>query len=463
MTLSGQESTGVVVTAQSLAECFDGPAVVLDPEYRIVAANGRYRRDYAPDGIPSGGRCYAVSHGYQVPCDLAGESCPLRRSFEAGQRYRVLHVHRSPRGDEHVDVETVPIRDGSGAVVWVVEHIRRTAGTAPGPSSHGMVGRSPAFNRMLELIRRVAPSRAAVLLHGESGTGKELAARAIHDQSLCADGPFVPVECSGLSETLFESEVFGHERGAFTGAVSRKPGLVEAARGGTLFLDEVGDIPLTQQVKLLRLLETGTFRPVGSVTAQQTDFRLVCATHRDLKRMIAQGTFRQDLYYRISAFPIELPPLRERPDDLRLLINSLLQRIAGDRALSLSSAASALLARYEFPGTVRELRNILEHAALLADGDTIEVDHLPRDCACSGGASQGLEAGGCQVMPLEVAERRYLLSVLRGFKGERRELAARLGISERTLYRKIEAIQETMQEARRLQAGAEPGGTGSSV
>jgi DNA-binding NtrC family response regulator len=441
MTLPAQGPEQATISAESLAECFAGPAVVLDPEYRILAANGRYRREYSPEGVASGSRCYAVSHGYEVPCDLAGESCPLRRSFEAGQRYRVLHVHASPRGDEHVDVETVPIRDASGRVLWVVEQIRRMAGATPGPSAHGMVGRSPSFNRMLELIRRVAPSRAAVLLQGESGTGKELAARAIHEESLCADGPFVAVECSGLSETLFESEVFGHERGAFTGAVSRKPGLVEAARGGTLFLDEVGDIPLTQQVKLLRLLETGTFRPVGSVSAQQTDFRLVCATHRDLKRMIVERAFRQDLYYRISAFPIELPPLRERVQDLPLLVDSLLQRIAGERTLSLSRAAAELLVRYRFPGNVRELRNILEHAALLADGDTIEVEHLPRDCACSDAPGRAPEPGECQVVPLEVAERRYLLRVLREYRGERRELAARLGISERTLYRKIEALQ----------------------
>ncbi|MCU0935311.1 MAG: sigma-54-dependent Fis family transcriptional regulator [Gammaproteobacteria bacterium] len=431
----------MAVTPESLLECFEGPAVLLDAEYRIVAANAGYLREFAPQGVAPGARCYEVSHGYRVSCDLAGESCPLRRSFDGGQRQRVLHVHASPRGDEHVDVETLPIRDEEGRVVWVVEHIRRAQGFAAQPSSQAMVGRSPAFNRMLGLISRVAPSRTPVLLQGESGTGKELAARAIHDASLCADGPFVPVECSGLSETLFESELFGHERGAFTGAVARKQGLIEAARGGTLFLDEVGDIPLGQQVKLLRLLETGTYRPVGSVTSHQADFRLVCATHRDLKGMIAQGTFRQDLYYRISAFPVDLPPLRDRPEDLPLLVESLLQRITGERRLQLDAAALAALRRYEFPGNVRELRNILEHAALLADGDTISLEHLPRDCACSGGGDGVADLFDCGVVPLEVVERRYLMRVLRSFQGDRRELAARLGVSERTLYRKLEGIQ----------------------
>jgi DNA-binding NtrC family response regulator len=303
-----------------------------------------------------------------------------------------------------------------------------------------MVGRSPAFNRMLELIRRVAPSRTAVLLQGESGTGKELAALAIHAASANPAGPFVPVECSGLSETLFESELFGHERGAFTGAVSRKPGLVEAAQGGTLFLDEVGDIPLTQQVKLLRLIETGTYRPVGSVASQKADFRLVCATHRDLREMIQKGSFRQDFYYRISAFPIELPPLRERAEDLSLLVGALLQRIAGERRLALDPAAMGILERYAFPGNVRELRNILEHAVLMADGDTILAEHLPRDCGCTApGREAGAREGG--MVPLAVAERLYLRRVLQSFRGDRRELASLLGLSERTLYRKIEALR----------------------
>ena len=430
----------MAVTNESLLECLDGPAALLDPEYRNVAANEAYRRDYAPGGIQPGARCYEVSHGYRVPCDLAGESCPLQRSFEGGQRQRVLHVHSTPRGDEHVDVETLPVRDESGRVAWVVEHVRRPQVSMARASTHPMVGRSPTFNRMLERINRVAPSRTPVLLQGESGTGKELAAWAIHAASLCAHGPFVPVECSGLSETLFESELFGHERGAFTGAVSRKQGLIEAARDGTLFLDEVGDIPLAQQVKLLRLLETGTYRPVGSAVSLHADFRLVCATNRDLKRMIAEGTFRQDLYYRISAFPVDLPALRDRPEDLPLLIESLLHRIAGDRRLRLDEAAMDALRRHAFPGNVRELRNVLEHAALLADGDTISVEHLPRDCACAAVSGAGQVPDDCGILPLEVAERRYLLQTLRSFRGDRRELAARLGISERTLYRKLEAI-----------------------
>jgi transcriptional regulator with PAS, ATPase and Fis domain len=217
-----------------------------------------------------------------------------------------------------------------------------------------------------------------VLLQGESGTGKELVAQAIHDASRRAR-PFVAVDCSGLTETLFESELFGHERGAFTGASARKIGLVEAASGGTLFLDELGDIPLPMQVKLLRLLETGTYRRVGSTELIRADIRLISATHQPLKALVAQGRFRQDLFYRVNAFPICLPALRERPDDIPLLAEALLGRVAPERKLKLADDALACLQAYDYPGNVRELRNILERASLMCDGDTVQRRHLPEE------------------------------------------------------------------------------------
>ncbi len=308
-----------------------------------------------------------------------------------------------------------------------------------------MVGRSPAYNRMLELINRAAPAMTAVLLLGESGTGKELAAHALHSLSPRAGRPFVPVDCSGMTETLFESELFGYEKGAFTGAGQRKIGLVEAAAGGTLFLDELGDIPLNLQVKLLRLLETGTFRRVGGVETLRADFRLVAATHRGVRDMVEAGTFRRDLYYRISAFPIHLPALRERREDLPLLIDTLLQRLAPERSLRLSREAMAGLAAYAFPGNVRELRNILERAVLLADGDLIDSAHLP-DELCPAGATDAptlrpltplAAAGPSDILPLDLAETQYVHWALRQLGGDKKALAARLGISERTLYRKL--------------------------
>src|SRR5512133_2715734 len=182
--------------------------------------------------------------------------------------------------------------------------------------------------------------------------------------------PFVAVECSGLTETLFESEMFGYEKGAFTGAAGRKVGLVEAVRGGTLFLDEVGDIPLSLQVKLLRLMEAGTYRRIGGLEPLRADFRLIAATHRDLAQMVREGTFRQDLYFRINVFPIQLPPLRERMEDLPMLVASLLSHLNATRKITLGEEAMAALMRHDFPGNVRELRNILERALIMADGNT---------------------------------------------------------------------------------------------
>lgn len=417
-----------------MLELCEGPAIVLSPDYYILAANEAYAQVYG-DGAPVvGRRCYEVSHQYHVPCDRAGESCPLKLTSDTGEMQRVLHVHHTPRGEEHVDVQTRPIRESDGSIRFFVEVMRQTPLAAAEPSADGLVGRTPVFNRLVELIQRVAPSEAATLLLGETGTGKELVAHAIHEASGRRDGPFVPVECSGLTETLFESELFGHERGAFTGAQYRKRGLVEAARGGTLFLDEVGDIPMAIQVKLLRLLETGTFRRVGSVEPEQADFRLVCATHRDLKRMVAEGQFREDLYYRLSVFPIRLPPLRERREDIALLATTLLQRLEPTRRRRLDTEALTCLENYDFPGNVRELRNILERASVLAGGGTIRGEHLPEEVRCTDELS-GLGAG--ELLQLEEVERRYLHQSLRQFNGDKKALARALGISERTLYRKL--------------------------
>jgi transcriptional regulator with PAS, ATPase and Fis domain len=365
----------------------------------------------------------------------------LKNCVESGQPQRVLHIHHTPSGDEHVDVSLTPIRDAQGAIVFFLEKMRQAPTARSQPAAEGLVGRSPPFNRMLELVHRVAPSETPVLLLGESGTGKELVARAIHNSSAHAKGPFVPVECSGLTETLFESEVFGHEKGAFTGAHSRKIGLVEAARGGTLFLDEVGDIPLSQQVKLLRLLESNAFRRVGGIEPLRAEFRLVLATHRDLGEMMRLGTFRQDFYYRVNAFPITLPPLRERGEDLGLLVESMLQRLAPQRRLTVSDSAFTCLRRYAFPGNIRELRNILERALLLADGDTLLPEHLPDACQTQASRSSAASGATDEVVTLEENERRYLLRVIAAHDGDRETLSSRLGLSRRTLYRKLRALK----------------------
>jgi transcriptional regulator with PAS, ATPase and Fis domain len=409
----------------------------VDLDYRILAANKAYRDAYSPRESVVGRHCYEVSHHYSLPCDEAGESCPRRQALQSRHAEHVLHIHHTPRGDEHVQVELNPVRDASGEIRFFVERMQSLPTARASQSAEGLIGRSPAFRAMLELVSRVAPTDTSVLLLGETGTGKEMVARLIHESSARASAPFVAVDCSGLTETLFESELFGHEKGAFTGATQRKLGLVEAASGGTLFLDEVGDIPLAQQVKLLRLIESNSYRRVGGVTPLRADFRLVAATHRKLKQMVREGSFRSDLYYRISAFPVTVPPLRERRDDILLLAESLLSRVRPGRRFELSAAARRALVTYDYPGNVRELRNIVERASLLAADDRIEREHLPGEVVAERPKGRP-EAGKYQApRALRTVERESLAEALVEHRGNRRELAEALGLSERTLYRKL--------------------------
>jgi two-component system, NtrC family, response regulator HydG len=419
----------------SFLETLPEPHILCDRSYRILAANSAYRGNcLRPDEVV-GRKCYEVSHHYAVPCDQAGESCPLARSLHSGQRERVLHLHHTSTGEAYENIELSPIRDARGDVLFFIEKLEPLPVARGLASSLGLIGRSASFLAMLELVARVAPAEATVLLQGESGTGKELVAQAIHDASRRAHGPFVAVDCSGLAENLFESELFGHERGAFTGATARKLGLVEAASGGTLFLDELGDIPLGMQVKLLRLLETGTYRRVGSTELQRADIRLVSATHQPLESLITTGRFRQDLYYRLNTFPIGLPPLRERADDIPLLAESLLGRVAAERGLKISEAALARLLAYRYPGNVRELRNILERASLLCDGDSILPEHLPMKAA-----EPAPDALPADATPIAAAD--FALAV-QHHRGSRKALAVKLGISERTLYRRLGETKKT--------------------
>ena len=436
------------VTSHFLSELLsflDGlpePRIVMDANYRIVAANAAYTRDFGAGRTVAGRFCYEVSHRFDVPCDQAGESCPLKQSLETGTPQRVLHLHHTPRGEEHVDVETTPIRDDQGQIVYFVETMRIVRQASSRAAAQGLVGRSPAFVGMLEKLLRVATADATVLLLGETGTGKELVAHAIHEASAREGGPFVAVDCAGMTETLFESELFGYEKGAFTGATHRKQGLVEAASGGTLFLDEIGELPLSLQVKLLRLLETGTYRRVGGLDWLPADFRLITATHRDLSAMVQAEVFRRDLYFRINTFPIRIPALHERAGDIPLLAVSLLERVDRKKGRSFSEGALEWLGSRRFSGNIRELRNLIERATLLADGDTIELEHLtamaddlPLALPAAGGAFQLND-----VLDLATVERRYLAWARgRPSGGDLALLATRLGISQRTLYRKFQA------------------------
>lgn len=423
------------------------PAIVLDPQYQILAANRAYQRQFGVEGQAHvGRRCYQVSHHYDVPCDQAGEHCPMKRAAESRGADRVLHIHHTPRGPEHVDVELRPIFDAHSEIIAYVERLATVRGASARPSAEGLVGRAPAFNAAISALQRVAPSALPVLLLGESGTGKELFAHALHEASDRAQRPFVVVDCSGITETLFESELFGFEKGAFTGATSRKPGLVETAQGGTLFLDEIGDVPLSIQVKLLRLIETGTFRRVGSTETLRADFRLVAATHKPLEQMVAAGQFRSDLYFRISAFPIHLPAMRERSEDIQLLADSILERIASaqyrsSRKALISPEALALLRAYSWPGNIRELRNVLERASLLADDGVIRTGQLPEALRREVMSPVNKPSETVFALPRKVTDAELMRAAAES-GGKRSDLAARLGMSERTLYRRLKALTD---------------------
>ena len=304
-----------------------------------------------------------------------------------------------------------------------------------------MVGESEVFQKMVSKIARVGNSDASVLLLGESGTGKELAARAIHMASTRKDKPLVSLECAGLSDALFESELFGHIKGAFTGAVNNKKGLVELANCGTLFLDEVGDIPLSMQVKLLRLIETGTFRRLGSAEVHSSDFRLICATHKNLYQMVKRGEFRTDLYYRINVFPIMLPSLSERVADIPLVAKALLSRIDPAGEYHFTSTATRKLQSLDYPGNIRELRNLISRALVMADTNVIDarvielaLEDAPDRIVLDANDRQDDQADW---VDLKTHERRYLADLMQAHDGDKEEVAKILNISTRSLYRKL--------------------------
>ncbi len=310
-------------------------------------------------------------------------------------------------------------------------------------------GRSAPMQRIYHQIARVAGTAVSVLITGESGTGKELVARTLHDLSRRRKQPFLAVNCGAISPNLIESEVFGHEKGSFTGAERQHRGFFERAHGGTLFLDEITEMPPELQVKLLRVLETGTYMRVGSTTQQSADVRVVAATNRDPERAVAEGQLREDLLYRLNVFPIAMPPLRERLDDVALLADHFLADI-GEREGSprrLSAAATAKLCAYRWPGNVRELRNAVQRAYVMSDGDVVSDEWLPRDVPVeAGGAPSTARAHTADLaatitLPLGGSladtERQLILATLEHFEHQRERTAAALGISLKTLYNRL--------------------------
>jgi DNA-binding NtrC family response regulator len=312
----------------------------------------------------------------------------------------------------------------------------------------GLVGRSPRMLQIYDTIETVSQTDATVLISGESGTGKELAANAIHLLSNRKNAPFVKVNCAALPETLLETELFGHERGAFTGAIRQRRGRFELADTGTLFLDEIGDLPLSVQVKLLRVLQERQFERVGGNETISVDVRLICATLKDLKNEIQRGAFREDLYYRLNVVPISLPPLKERKEDILPLIDYFVTRISqkmGKKVKGVSEEAKTLLYKYPFPGNIRELENIMERAIALLKGDLIKPEDLPDDVRDQG-KSQSIVCE--RIMELKqlgeavsIFEKEYIQNVLKATKGKKGQAAEILGISRKNLWEKIKSLE----------------------
>jgi transcriptional regulator with PAS, ATPase and Fis domain len=437
------------ITLQSLLETHDQPFVIIDAGLRVVAVNRAYER------------CFGIERGQllgQACCHVTGEAasdgrCRHQRLFQDFEPYRLTYCREDgAEGQLCYQVSGYPLLDAS-SVIFLGESILPLASqhTAGGTR---MVGRSPAFRALSAQLERAATTNVPVLLQGETGTGKEVAADFVHQCSARRDRQLVVVDCTVLGEDLFESELFGHAKGAFTGAAGTRKGLFEMADQGTLFLDEIGELPLSQQPKLLRALESGTYRRVGESENRRADVRVVAATNRNLADRVRRGEFREDLFYRLAVFSVKVPPLRERREDLPHLCNFLLGQIGAclGRRFSLDPDAIRRLASHAFPGNIRELRNILQLAATLATGERIGAEqivipeHLDLSRAAALEAKQmppldsaGLESGGLN--PMEDMEKAYIAKLLHKHAGSRKHVAAEMNVSERTLYRKLKRYE----------------------
>lgn len=308
----------------------------------------------------------------------------------------------------------------------------------------GIIGRSRKMHELYALIEKIAPTTASILITGESGTGKELVANAIHEKSARKKEPFLAINCSAIPEPLLESELFGHQKGAFTGAHQSKPGLLEEADGGTFFLDEIGDLSLPLQAKLLRFLQNKEIRPVGARDAQarKVDVRILAATHKDLSRGIHEGWFREDLYYRLNVIPLRLPPLRERPEDISILTRHFIEKAARQHGLSvkrISAHALKKLMQFGWPGNVRQLENVIERAAVLSSGECIEESSLIALDEENLETSRESHLQFGHLIPLRDLEDRYIQHVLQRTQHNKEEAAKVLGISRRTLYRRLDS------------------------
>ena len=446
---------------KSLLDIYQQPFVLVDQNYTIVAANKAYADQYnqKPEDIV-GCKCHKVSHHSERPCAEVGEDCPLTRMFASGKVEEALHVHTRPDGGKDcVEIKAHPIRGDDGEILYMGELLRPIE-TEEMLRDNDMVGRSELFLDAVREASLLATADLPVLLAGESGVGKERFAGYIHKRSTRSEGPFITLDSCGLNETLFESELFGHQAGAFTDAKKQKTGLFELADGGTLFLDEIGEISPTIQGKLLRVLETGEFRRVGGTEKLNANVRIVSATNRNLHKMVEEGTFRSDLYYRLAGHTVSLPPLRDRKSDIPELMCFFMQHLK--KKASPSREAMKLLNEYHYPGNIRELKYVVELALLKATDGYINTEHLPDSIRKQGSKvpAPGADAdsrrapGNTVTEPVANPDSRLddqlifgvqvsdVLSKLQECRGSRRSAARELDISERKLYRILKRCEE---------------------
>ena len=393
---------------------------------------------------------YTLDEALGRPCsdifrsNICRDSCALRYTLETGRPVRNLAVTITTKEGRQtpVSISTALLRDKDGNQIGGVEtfrdlrpieELRKKLEQAY--TSRDIVAKGKAMSEIMAKLETIASADSTVLITGESGVGKELVARAIHGLSHRADKPFVPVNCGGLPDTLIESELFGYEKGAFTGANKAKPGRFRLAQGGTLFLDEIGDLAPGVQVKLLRVLQEKVYEPLGGIQSVKTDVRILAATHQDLKAMIAQDSFRQDLYYRINVIEINIPPLRERMEDVPYLVKKFVADLAreqGKDVQGLSAKAMARLMAHDYPGNIRELHNIIEHGFVLCPGGLIQAEHLPAYLD----QTPTLQPRETNLDP-EQLERERILAALANNQWNRLAAARELGVHKTTLFRKI--------------------------
>lgn len=426
---------------ESLLETHEQPFVVIGPDLHVLAVNHAWETAF---GITRD------QHIGQPCCDQQG-SCRHQHLFQSLEPYAGMF---EAKGEDNVkkllNVRGYPLLDADGRLyLGESQSLLHKSGSVP--QQTGMVGNSESFLRLKNKLQQAAQMPAPVLLLGETGTGKELAAEFIHRHSQYAQGEFVIADCTLFGEDLFESELFGHEKGAFTGAASSKKGLFELADNGTLFLDEIGELPFSQQPKLLRALESGQFRRVGGTTTLKATVRVVCATHRNLAEMVRQGQFREDLFYRLSVFPIDIPPLRERKPDIPLLVDFFLQQLGNLRgnSLAISRAGLVKLIQHTWPGNIRELRNCLQLASGLSQGNTIDEDNIHFMLRVGDavevpkvpiGESLAAYESMRSLTVLEQYEASFIAGLLEKYQGNRKLIAAEMNVSERTLYRKLNRL-----------------------